>query len=148
MMSMTTNMTTMLCACTLDLAKMMTSSSACVDSLEEFLPLEGAVRVVWKFFGLPARNSKMLEPDKRKMKRVHYKICHHVFSTTNLWQPLQEAHIDEYRGVKSPSAHRESSSAEKAVARWPTIGETLLASNPLPTHHNDGNPRPAQFAIS
>ena len=74
-MLMTTNMTTMLCACTLDLAKMTTSSSACVDSLEEFLPLEGAVRVAWKLFGLPARNSKMLEPDERKMKRVHYKIC-------------------------------------------------------------------------
>ena len=39
----------MLYACTLDLAKMATSSSACADSVEEFLPLEGAVSAVRKF---------------------------------------------------------------------------------------------------
>ena len=139
-MSIAAITTTMLCACASDLAKMATSSTARVDSgvdsLEEFLPLEGAVSAVWKFFGFPARNGKMLEPDKRKRKRVHCKICHRVFSyvrnTTNLWQHLQESHTDEYRCVKSPSTPRESGSAEKAAARQPTIGETLLASKPLP----------------
>jgi len=78
-MSMTAIMTTMLHAYTLDLAKMATSSSACADSVEEFLPLEGAVSAVWKFFGFPARNGKIPEPDKRKRKRVHCKICQRVF---------------------------------------------------------------------
>jgi len=86
-MSMTAIMTTMLHACALDLAKTVTSSSACADSVEEFLPLEGAVGAVQTFFGYPARNGKIPEPDKRKRKRVHYKICHRVFSyihnTTN-----------------------------------------------------------------
>jgi len=44
----------MLHTCALDLAKMATSNSACVDYLQEFLPLEGAVSAVWKFFGFPA----------------------------------------------------------------------------------------------
>lgn len=134
--TMTAITTMMLHACALHLAKMATRSSACADSVKEFLPLEGAVSGVWKFFGFPARNGKILEQDKRKRKWVHCKICHCVFSyvhnTTNLWQHLQEAHIDEYHGVKSPSAHRESGSAEKAAARQSTIGETLLASKPLP----------------
>jgi len=43
---MTAITTTMLHTCALDLAKMATSSSACVDYVEEFLPLEGAVRAV------------------------------------------------------------------------------------------------------
>ena len=84
---------------------MATSSSPCVDSVKEFLPLEGAVSAVWKFFCFPARNGKILELDKRKRKQVNCKICHRVFSyvhnTTNLWQHLQEAHIDKYRGVNS-----------------------------------------------
>ena len=71
----------------LDLAKMATSCSACADSVEEFQQLEGAVSAVRKSLGFPAQNSKIPEPDKRKRKRVHCKICHHVFSyvfkTTN-----------------------------------------------------------------
>ena len=51
---MTAIMTMMLHACALDLAKMAISSSACVDSVEEFLTLEGAVSSVWKFSGFPA----------------------------------------------------------------------------------------------
>ena len=73
-------MTTTLHACALDLAKMATSCRACADSVEKFQLIEGAVGAVWKFLGFPAQNSKIPEPDNRKRKQVHCKICHHVFS--------------------------------------------------------------------
>ena len=52
-MSMTVITTAMLHPCALDLAKMANYISACADSVDEFLPLEGAVSAVWKFLGFP-----------------------------------------------------------------------------------------------
>ena len=68
-----TAITAMLCACALDLAKMATILVHML-TVDEFLPLEGAVSAVWKFLGFPARNGKMLEPDKRKRKWTYWKI--------------------------------------------------------------------------
>ena len=59
---------------------MATSASTRVGTIDELLPLEGAVSAVWKYFGFPARNGKFLEPDKKKRKQVHCKICRCVFS--------------------------------------------------------------------
>ena len=77
MMSMTAITTTMLRACALDLAKMATilvhvltlSMSSCHS--RELLVLFGSFLVSLL---------KMLEPDKRKRKWAHWKICHHSTS--------------------------------------------------------------------
>ena len=120
----------MSCACAPYLTKMATSCSARVDTVEELLPLEGAVRTVWKYFRFPAQNGKFLEPDKKKRKQVHCKLCHRAFSyvhnTTNMWQHLQESHRVEYLEAKSASTHQES---EKARMH-PTIVEALHACKP------------------
>ena len=106
---------------------MATSESARV----ELLPLEGSVSPVWKYFGFPAENGKFLEPDKKKRKRVHCKLCHRVFSyvhnTTNLRQHLQESHRVEYVEAKSGTTHTVSAKAKGQS----TIVDTLHTCQPL-----------------
>ena len=69
------------------------------DSLE-LLPLENSTSCVWKFFGFPSRDGRIIESDKKKRKRVICKLCKRDYSyvgnTSNLWQHLEESHIEEF----------------------------------------------------
>ena len=77
------------------------------EDLVELLPLENSTSVVWKFFGFPSCDGKMMESDKKKRKRVFCKLCKRDYSyvgnTTNLWQHLEEGHINEFRQAKEES---------------------------------------------
>ena len=72
-----------------------------VEDQLELLPLENSTSLVWIFFGFPSCDGKMIERDKKKRKRVFCKLCKRNYSyvgnTTNLWQHLEESHIEEYR---------------------------------------------------
>ena len=71
-----------------------------VEDQLELLPLENFTSLIWKFFGFSRRDRKMIERDKKKRKRVFCKLCKcdysYVKNTTNLWQHLEESHIEEY----------------------------------------------------
>ena len=77
------------------------------EDLVELLPLENSTSVVWKFFGFPSCDGKMMESDKKKRKRVFCKLCkrdyYYVGNTTNLWQHLEEGHINEFCQAKEES---------------------------------------------
>ena len=66
----------------------------------EYLPLEKAKSPVWKYFGFPAQEGQILEPDKKKRQTVHCVMCKQSLSykgnTTNLIVHLQYNHKDEY----------------------------------------------------
>ena len=75
-----------------------------VEDPLELLPLENSTSPVWKFFGFPGRDGKMIKSDKKKRKHVFCKLCKHDCSymgnTTDLWQHMEESHIEEYRQAK------------------------------------------------
>ena len=102
---------------------------------------------VWKFFGFPSRDGKIIESDKKKQKRVFCKLCKRDYSyvgnTTNLWQHLEESHIREYRQAKeeakeaseSKSQCESSSDAEstqEASQSQPLLNEVLSRKQPYP----------------
>ena len=119
-----------------------------VEDQLELLPLENSTSLVWKFFGFPSRDGKMVERDKKKRKRVFCKLCKRDYSyvgnTTNLWQHLEESHIEEYRQAKeeakqvNESESRTGSSSNAGNAQeasqtgQPTISEVLSRKQPYP----------------
>ena len=103
---------------------------------------------VWKFFGFPSRDGKMIESDKKKRKHVFCKLCKcdysYVGNTMNLWQHMEDSHIEEYRQAKeeakqvTESESRTGSSSdtgstqEAASQSQPTINEVLSQKQPYP----------------
>ena len=118
-------------------------ASHCRISVEyplELLPLKSSTSPVWKFFGFPSRDGNVLESDKKKQKRLFCKLCECDYSfvgnTTNLWQHLEESHIEEYRQGKeeakqaSESESRSGTSSDAGSAQegsqsQPMINEVL-----------------------
>ena len=124
------------------------ASHSCIgveDSLE-LLPLENSTSPVWKFFGFPSHDGKIIENDKKKRKRVFCKLCKcdysYVGNTANLWQHLEESHIEEYRQAKevkqaSESQSRSESSSDvgstqEASQSQSTLNEVLSRKQPYP----------------
>ena len=76
-------------------------ASVSQQSQHDLLPLEGATSSVWKFFGFPGKDGKIFEADKKKRKRVCCKLCSRSYSyVANMWQHLEECHVEEYRQAK------------------------------------------------
>ena len=124
--------------------KMATHSFA-EEDLVTLLPLENSTSVVWKHFGFPSRDEKMIEPDKKKRKRVFCKLCKRDYSyvgnTTNLWQHLEECHVETYREAKEEAkqaSEKESSSSTTATSvsmassDQPTIDLVIARKQPYP----------------
>ena len=84
--------------------QMASHSCISVEDPLELLPLESSTSPVWKFFGFPSCDGKVLESDKKKQKCVLCKLCKcdysYVGNTMNLWQHLEESHIEEYHQGK------------------------------------------------
>ncbi len=101
----------------------------------ELLPLEGVKSSMWTHFGFQAKEGKMVEPDKKKRKRVYCKLCPSNFSytgnTTNMWNHLKESHIEEYRTCKEDSSASPQSSSMKDKQQI-LIGDSIKASQLLP----------------
>ena len=57
----------------------MASHNECMESAG-LLPLEHSTGVVWKFFGFPSRDGKIIETDKKKRRRVYCKLCRRNYS--------------------------------------------------------------------
>ena len=66
-----------------------------IAATQELLPLEGSSSAVWKHFGFPSKNGKIIV-EKKKRDKVHCKLCNTVIkysgSTTNLRFHLKEHH--------------------------------------------------------
>ena len=119
-----------------------------VEDQLELLPLENSTSPVWKFFGFPSHDGKMVERDKKKRKRVFCKLCKcdysYVGNTTNLWQHLEESHIEEYRQAKEEakqvnelesrtgSSSNAGNAQEASQTGQPTINEVLSRKQPYP----------------
>ena len=56
--------------------------SVCQSTMSdcELLQLDKATSTVWKYFGLRAKEEKIMEPDKKKRDRVCCNLCAHDFS--------------------------------------------------------------------
>ena len=116
------------------------------EDLVQLLPLENSKSVVWKFFGFPSRDGKMMESDKKKRKRVFCKLCKRDYSyvgnTTDLWQHLEEGHINEFRQAKEEAKKDNESnlSSDKSNAHplhnesgnQPTLSEVMSRKQPYP----------------
>jgi len=114
------------------------------EDLETLLPLENSTSVVWKHFGFPSRDGRMIEPDKKKRKRVYCKLCKRDYSyvgnTTNLWQHLEECHVETFREAKEEAkqASEESSSSSATApgtttsSDQPKIDLVLAQKHPYP----------------
>ena len=63
--------------------QMASHSCISVEDPLELLPLESSMSPVWKFFGFPSRDGKILESDKKKRKCV-------FVSCVNLTIPMLE----------------------------------------------------------
>lgn len=111
----------------------MVSPALTDEDLVKLLPLENSMSVVWKFFGFPSLDGKMIESDKRKRKHVYCKLCKRDYSyignTTNLWQHLEEGHINEFRQAK------EEAKKDNESNLWSD------KSNVHPLHNESGNHR-------
>ena len=87
----------------------MASHDECMESAE-LLPLEHSTSVVWKFFGFPSRDGKIIETDKKKRRRVYCKLCRRNYSyvgnTSNMWQHLEESHVEEFHKAKEDAPLR------------------------------------------
>ena len=105
--------------------------SKIVEMASEFLPLEGSTSIVWRLFGFPASDGEMREPEKKKRKKVHCKLCKkmlaYVGNTTNMWNHLEDCHIEEYRSLKC-----ETDGSKTKEKRQPTLKQSLAGSQPLP----------------
>ena len=105
----------------------------------ELLPLEEAKSLIWTHFGFKGKDGKIFESDKKKRKRVYCKLCPGDFSysgnTTNMWNHLEDSHIEQYchckERSKESSTSTESSSTKRDKQQM-TIGESIKASQPLP----------------
>ena len=120
----------------------MASHDECMESAE-LLPLEHSTSVVWKFFGFPSRDGKIIETDKKKRWRVYCKLCRRNYSyvgnTSNMWQHLEESHVEEFRKAKEDAP--QSSAAESPCNReksdsdirmQPTLPQVFQVKNPYP----------------
>ena len=107
----------------------------------ELLLLEHSTSVVCKFFGFPSQDGKIIETDKKKRRRVYCKLCRHSYSyvgnTSNMWQHLEESHVEEFRKVKKDAP--QSSAAESPCNRensdsdirmQPTLPQVFQVKNP------------------
>ena len=127
--------------------QMASHSRISVEDPLELLPLESSTSPVWKFFGFPSRDGKVLESDKKKRKRVFCKLCKRDYSyvgnTTNLWQHLEESHIEEYRQGKEEAKQASESESQSGTSSGtgsvqegsqsqPTINEVLSRKQPYP----------------
>ena len=54
-----------------------------VEDQLELLPLENSTSLVWKFFGFPSHDGKMIERDKKKRKRV---FVNYVNAIIRMWE--------------------------------------------------------------
>lgn len=123
----------------------MASHDECIESVE-LLPLEHSTSVVWKFFGFPSRDGKIIETDKKKRRQVYCKLCQcdysYVGNTSNMWQHLEESHVEEFRKAKEEAKESARSSAAESpsnreksdadVSMEPTLPQVLQAKNPYP----------------
>ena len=118
-----------------------------VEDPLELLPLESSTSPVWKFFGFPSCDGKVLESDKKKQKCVLCKLCKRDYSyvgnTTNLWQHLEESHIKEYRQGKEEAkqasefesrsgSSSDAGSTQEGSQSQPTINKVLLQKQQYP----------------
>ena len=95
---------------------------------------------VWKFFGFPGRDGKIFEVDKKKRERVHCKLCSRSYSyvgnTTNMWQHLEECHVEEYHQVKGSGSERISNKSKEKQQM--NIGKPVRPHSHFLIHHNHG----------
>ena len=108
-------------------------ASVSQQSQHDLLLLEGATSSVWKFFGFPGKDGKFFEADKKR-KRVYCKLCSRSYSyvgnTTNMWQHLEECHLEEYHQAKVVEV-REYQIKAKKNSKGKPHSHFLI-------HHNDG----------
>ena len=87
----------------------------------------------------------MVEPDKKKRKRVYFKLCPSNFSYTGN-NHLKESHIEEYRTCKEDSSACPQSSSMKDKQQI-MIGDSIKASQLLPRSSPRWKRLPSRFAI-
>ena len=77
----------------------------------ELLPLEGATSKVLEHFGFPAKDGKILEPDKKKRSVAHCKLCgkrvKFCGNTTNLRVHLRDTHTKVYSDLLQAEKERQ-----------------------------------------
>lgn len=104
-------------------------------STRELLPLEGSTSAVWKHFGFPAKEGKILI-DKKKRTEVHCKICGKIVkyngSTTNLRFHLKEYHKSVFSSLPSTADHG-STSKTPLPKNQVTLSQAISAGQPIPT---------------
>ena len=109
-----------------------------VTESTELLPLEHSTSIVWKYFGFPSKDGKITETDKKKRRRVYCKLCRRDYSyvgnTSNIWQHLEESHIDKAKEeCKDTSASQSSKRKEELESSMhSTLTEMFQAKNPYP----------------
>ena len=65
--------------------KMASHASVIVDDdSPELSPLENSTSTVWKFFGFPSRDGKIIESDKKKRKRVFVNYVNAIIPTLEI----------------------------------------------------------------
>ena len=104
-----------------------------VAPTQELLPLEGSSSAVWKYFGFPAINGKIVI-EKKERDKVHCKLCSRVIkysgSTTNLRFHLKEHHRSVFNSLPSPdsSSHTRPVILSKDQSTLPQI---ISAAQPI-----------------
>ena len=108
-----------------------------IDTEASFLPLEGCSSAVWKFFGFPARNGKIIEPDKKKRKEVHRRVCgcekvlKYSGNTSNMLFHLEHCHPSIYAEIQASRSTAASSTAKGSTSRQLTLKATVASSSPI-----------------
>ena len=95
---------------------------------------------MWKHFGFPSKDGRIVESDKKKRRRVYCKICRHDYSyvanTSNIWLHLEKGHIEEYCQVKEESKDASPSESSKRKEEpdgaQPTLPQVFQGKNPYP----------------
>ena len=96
----------------------------------ELLPLEGCTSEVWKYFGFPGKNGKIIETDKSKRTNVCCKLCmkkiKYCGNTSNLRSHLEREHKKEFQALLNVEAEKAKEKGESSASnQQPRISEVL-----------------------
>ena len=102
----------------------------------ELLPLEGCTSEVWKYFGFPGKNGKIIEADKSKRTNVCCKLCmkkiKYCGNTSNLRSHLEREHKKEFQALLNVEVEKAKEKGESSASnQQPRISNVLKDLIPI-----------------
>ena len=116
------------------------ASLACTSTnTQELLPLEGSSSAVWRHFGFPSKDGKIVA-EKKKRHEVHCKVCFRIIkyngNTTNMRFHLKEHHKTVFMSLPKSDSGKKTTNIDKDQATLPQIMSASQLIPPLSTKWN------------